>query len=50
MGLVLFLLVVGGLVGVLYVVATRRGMSPDEPEKGRDRNQRFFRDSGPGGW
>ena len=50
MGLAIFLLVVCGLVGILYFVATRRGMSPDEPEKGRDRNQRHFRDSGPPGW
>lgn len=50
MWLTIFLLVIGLLAGVLYLVAVRRGMSPDEPEKGRDKNQRHFRDPGPPGW
>jgi len=47
MWLTIFLLVIGLLAGVLYLVAVRRGMSPDEPEHGRDKNQRHMRDVQP---
>ena len=36
-----FVILVAGLAAVIYFVATRRGMSPDRPERERDKNQRL---------
>jgi hypothetical protein len=47
MGLAVFVTLVGGLAALLYFVTGRRGMSPDEPEHERDKNQRLFRDAPP---
>jgi len=42
-----FVILVGGLAISLYFVAVRRGMSPDRPERERDKNQRFLTDERP---
>ena len=48
MMLAVYALLVGGLAALLYLVSARRGMSPDLPERERDKNQRFLRDEPPG--
>jgi hypothetical protein len=42
-----FVILVGVLAALLYFVAVRRGMSPDQPEHERGKNQRHLRDAGP---
>ena len=42
-----FVILVCGLATLVYFLAVRRGMSPDRPERERDKNQRFLRDEPP---
>jgi hypothetical protein len=42
MGLTIFLLVVGLLAGLLYLLVIRRGSSPEAHERGRDKDERHL--------
>jgi len=47
MGLAVLVTLVGGLAALLYFVTGWRRMPPDQPERERDKNQRFLRDEPP---
>jgi len=49
MMLAAFVILVCGLAALIYVLAVRRGMPPEQPEQERDKNQRFLRDAPPPG-
>jgi len=42
-----FVTLVCGLAGLVYLISTRRSMSPLEPEQEREKNERFLRDIPP---
>jgi len=45
--LAVFVTLVCGLAGLVYLISTRRSMSPLEPEQEREKHERFLRDIPP---